>query len=146
MRIYLDLCTIQRPFDGDSQRRVREETRALYRILDGVREGALTLVGSFALQFESDASSDPIRRGYTEAVLDLAEERLPLTAMAQRRADLYEEQGLKGWDAMHLALAVEARVDFLCTCDDRFLRRARVADTGLTRVVSMLELIEEVDK
>lgn len=146
MRIYLDLCTIQRPFDDPSQRRIRDETEALYRILERVREGALELVGSFALDFESSASSDPVKRGYTSAVLDLANERLQPSAVAQRRADLYKAEGLQGWDAMHLAVAVEARVDFLCTCDDRFLRRARTADTGLTRAVSMLELIEEVDE
>lgn len=146
MRIYLDLCTIQRPFDDPGQRRIRDETAALYRIVERVREGRLELVGSFALEHESDASSDPIRRGYTEAVLNLAGERLQASAVVQRRADVYKAHGLKGWDATHLALAVEAGVDFICTCDDQFLRRARVADTGLTRAVSMLELIEEVDR
>jgi predicted nucleic acid-binding protein len=146
MRVYLDLCTIQRPFDDPKQRRIRDETQALYRILERVRAGTLELVASFALDIEGSAGSDPVKRGYTLAVLDLADERLQLSAVVQRRADAYKEQGLKGWDAMHLAVAVEARVDFLCTCDDQFLRRARAVDTGLTRAVSMLELIEEVDK
>jgi predicted nucleic acid-binding protein len=146
MGIYLDLCAIQRPFDDAGQQRIRDETEALYRALELIREGMLELVGSFALELESDANRDPIKRGYTESVLDLANERLEPSASVQRRADVYRTLGMKAWDATHLAIAVEAHVDFFCTCDDRLLRRAKAADTGLTRAVSMLELIEEVDK
>ena len=106
----------------------------------------MELVGSFALEFESDASTDPIKRGYTRSVLDLAGGRVEPSTALQRRAEDYEAVGLKGWDAMHLAIAVEERADFFCTCDDRLLRRARSADTGLTRAVSLLELIEEVER
>jgi hypothetical protein len=146
MRIYLDLCAIQRPFDDAGQQRIRDETEALYRILQLIGGGVLELVGSFALELESDANPNPIKRGYTESVLELADERLEPTAEAQRRADGYNAMGLKAWDAMHLAIAVEAHVDFFCTCDDRLLRRAKRTDTGLTRAVSLLELMKEVDK
>ena len=47
-------------------------------------------------------------------------------------------------DAMHLATAVEAAVDYSCTCDDAFLRRARRVDTRSTMVVSPLELVLEL--
>lgn len=34
--------------------------------------------------------------------------------------------------------------DYFCTCDDRFLKRAKEADTSQTKVVSPLELITEL--
>lgn len=146
MRIYLDLCTIQRPFDDAGQQRIRDEIKALFRIIKLVEIGVLELVVSYALEFECDANPNPVKREYAESVLSLTEERVQPTEAVQRRTSGYRALGLHMWDAAHLAAAVEARVDFFCTCDDRLLRRARTADTGLTRAVSLLELIEEVEK
>jgi predicted nucleic acid-binding protein len=47
-------------------------------------------------------------------------------------------------DALHLASAVIAKADYFCTCDDRFLKRAKAVNTGQTKVVSPLELVTEV--
>jgi predicted nucleic acid-binding protein len=52
--------------------------------------------------------------------------------------------GIKPLDALHLASAVSAQADYFCTCDDRFLRRAKEAETGLVKVVSPLELVTEI--
>jgi predicted nucleic acid-binding protein len=145
-RIYLDLCVIQRPFDTDDQQRIRDETDALLRIVRLIEDGVVELVGSFALEFESSKNSDPDKRDHTEMLLSLASERVPPSRAVERRADIYKAFGLKAWDATHLAVAVEAGADYFCTCDDRLLRRSRAADTGLTRAVSMLELIEEVER
>lgn len=47
-------------------------------------------------------------------------------------------------DAVHLALASTAKVDFFTTCDDRLLRKAK-AESGLDcKVVSALALVSEV--
>src|SRR5688572_2782671 len=115
MRIYLDVCAIQRPFDDDSQQQIRDETEALLRVIALVEKGAVDLVGSFALEFESDANPDPTKRDYTEMVLSLAAERVKPSATVQGRTGIYKAMGLGTWDAAHLAAAVEARVDFFCT-------------------------------
>jgi hypothetical protein len=146
MRIYLDVCAIQRQFDDASQERILHETEALLRVIKLVEQGVVDLVSSYALEIETEANPDAFKRGYMERVLSLAEERVIPGAAVQRRTDAYRSFGLDMWDAAHLAAAVEARVDFFCTCDDKLLRRARKADTGLTRAVSLLELIEEVER
>lgn len=46
-------------------------------------------------------------------------------------------------DALHLASAEAAEADFFCTCDDRFLKRAKEVGPS-TKVVSPLELIAEI--
>lgn len=146
MRIYLDLCAIQRPFDDDSQQRIRNETDALLKVIALIEKGVIDLVGSFALEIENDANPDPVKHGYTERVLALAKERIKPTPAVQRMTNTYAVMGLGTWDAAHLAAAVVARAGFFCTCDHKLLRRARKADTGLTRVVSLLELIAEVEE
>lgn len=146
MRIYLDLCTIQRVFDDESQQRIREEKYALERVIELVEEGRFQLLSSFVLEYESEAGTDVSRRDFTETVLARASERIDPSPRIQHRTTVYALGGLRTWDAAHLAAAVEARADFFCTCDDRLLRRARAEDTGLTRAVSLLELIREVER
>jgi predicted nucleic acid-binding protein len=68
------------------------------------------------------------------------------TAEVADRAQSYVDQGIKPLDALHLACAVEGRADYFCTCDDRLLKRARLVDTGATRSVSLLELLEELER
>ncbi len=68
----------------------------------------------------------------------------PLDDRSQFRIHL-EAEAVLGILALHLALAVEAKVDYLCTCGDKFLKRAKAADTESVRVVSPLELIEEIE-
>lgn len=60
------------------------------------------------------------------------------------RTRTFQAEGMKPLDALHLASAVIAKADYFCTCDDRFLKRVKEADTGQTKVVSPLELITEV--
>jgi predicted nucleic acid-binding protein len=146
MRVYLDLCAIQRPFDDAGQQRVREERDALFHIVMLIENGMIGLVGSFALEFENDANQDAERREHTERVLSLAATRIPPTRLVEARTETYKAAGIGAWDAAHLASAVEAGADFFCTCDDRLLRRARSVDTGLTRAVSLLELMVEVNR
>lgn len=146
MRIYLDLCTIQRLYDDEDQESIREEKDAMERILELIEYGQLELVSSFALEYESDASTDEKKRGFTEAVLRRASERIESSPGIQHRTLVYALGGLTTWEAAHLAVAVETGVEFFCTCDRKLLRRAREEDTGLTRVGSPLGLIEEVER
>ncbi len=49
MRIYLDNCCFNRPFDDQSQLRIRIETEAKLYVQDLIRQGTLTLVWSYIL-------------------------------------------------------------------------------------------------
>jgi predicted nucleic acid-binding protein len=146
MRIYLDTCTIQRPVDMSPQARIQLEAEAVLELVERIEAGELELVSSTVLQVEHDRNRHPLRRVFTKRILSLASEEIPIDPAVEQRADAYRAFGLKEQDAMHLACAVHAGVDFICTCDDRFLRRAKRADTGLTRAVSPLELIQEVKR
>jgi predicted nucleic acid-binding protein len=146
MRIYLDLCVIQRPFDDQMQPRVRLETQALIEIVARIQTGSIELVSSTALLAEHQRNRHLLRKTAAGHVLALASEIVPIDPRIESRAELYRQSGLKEMDAVHLACAVELGVDYFCTCDDRLLRRARTVDTGLTRPVTPLELMEEVDQ
>ena len=64
----------------------------------------------------------------------------------EEQARAFQTEGIKPLDALHLASAVAAKADYFCTCDERFLKRAKTVDTEQTAVVSPLELIAEVTR
>jgi hypothetical protein len=145
MRIYLDVCSIQRPLDDRTQLRVQVEAEAVLGNIAFCESGRAELVDSDALRFETGRNPYPDRRSFTEETLSTAKHFIRSSSAVEQRSREYVENGIKALDALHLASAVEAGADYFCTCDDRLLRRAKAVDTGNTRAVSLLELIEEID-
>ena len=137
MRVYLDLCAIQRPLDDQTQLRIRAEAEAVL----SVEAGALTLVTSGAHVVENARCPHPDRRVHVDDVLALSSHYVQGDASVLRRAKRYEAAGVKRLDALHLASAVEAKADYFCTTDDHLLRRGRAVNTAATSVVSPLELV-----
>jgi predicted nucleic acid-binding protein len=53
--------------------------------------------------------------------------------------------GIKPIDALHLASAEKIKADYFCTCDDSFLKKAKNINGIKTNVVSIFELLKEVE-
>jgi len=146
VRVFLDMCCIQRPLDDKTQPRVAMEAEAVLTILALCEKGTVELVVSQSLRFETERNPHPLRREYALGVLNKAAVRVPSCDSVDDRARQFHIAGIKPFDATHLAAAVEAQVDYFCTCDDRFLSRARAVDTLTTKVVAPLELVSEIIK
>lgn len=143
MRIYLDSCSLQRPLDDQTQPRIRVETEAVLAILAAAQVSDIALVNSEALEYEMGRIPDDQRRTEMAAILALSKERIEITDEAEKLAKSLENRGISPMDAVHLALASTARVDFFTTCDDRLLRKTK-AESGLDcKVVSALALVSE---
>ena len=146
MRIYLDACCLQRPFDDQTQPRIRVESEAVLAILAAVQSGEVTLLNSEALEFEISRIPDEQRLAEGLAVLSLATERLIVDAGSETLAVALEKSGLNAMDALHLALASVAEADFFATTDDKLLRKAKTHAGISCKPVSILELASEVNK
>ena len=106
--------------------------------------GQIDLMASDTPVFETERNLHPVRKRHALAVLAKATLFVQTDRQVEERARTFHALGIKPLDALHLASAVEAQADYFYTCDDRLLRRARTADTLQTKIVSPLELIEEV--
>ena len=149
MRIYLDMCSLQRPLDDKTQLRVLVEAQAVLGVLALCESGTIDLIASDALVFETEANPDTVRRDFATQAIAMATQFVKTDDQLKARAQTFVDAGIKPLDALHLASAVEAKADFFCTCDDRFLKRARSlspASTALTKVVSPLELVSELEQ
>lgn len=144
MRIYLDMCSLQRPLDDRSQLRVRLEAEAVLGVIALCESGQVELVSSAALEFEAGRNPHPIRKAYALGIIGKATHVVGLAPAVEQRARAFTLGGLKPLDALHLSFAVEAGADFFRTCDDRFLKRAKTVHTGTPKIVSPLEFVAEI--
>lgn len=145
MKLYLDTCSIQRPLDTLNQTRLRLEAEAIFGILEQVDAGVVELVSSTVLELEIARNSLAMRREHGEQVLRRATATLRVDEGIENRASEFTRRGLAAMDSLHLAVAEKASVDYFCTCDDKFLRRAKAIPDLRTVVVSPLELIEVLE-
>ena len=142
MKIYLDNCSLQRPLDDRTQIRVEKEAEAVIEILSGCESGKITLVSSEVLQFEIRNNSDAERRETAFGILEIARKNIAVNEEIENRAREFEDDGIKPIDALHLACAEIEKIDYFCTCDDKFLKKAQVLNNLNLKVVSPIELKE----
>lgn len=144
MFVYLDTCSIQRPFDDQSRLRIALEAEAVLQVIQLVEQEAIELLASEVLLVETEQNPHPRRRRFALEVLGLASDFVEVDSEIESRARTYNKTGIGSIDAIHLASAVEAEADVLCTTDDQFLQRGRKVDTGSTRMLTPIELIEHM--
>jgi predicted nucleic acid-binding protein len=142
--VYFDTCSLQRLLDDKTQLRIALEAEAIAAVLSLCEQEQLGLVSSAVLQFEVRRNPHPQRRAFVEGILAQHRRYIPINTAIQQQARLFEKSGFKPIDALHLASAQHDQIDYFCTCDDRFLRKAKASIKGTTVVLSPLELAQEV--
>ena len=145
MKIYLDTCSLNRPLDDKTQARVALEAEAVLTLLTLCESGQMSLVSSDVLLFEVYRIPHPQRRTVMTEVLVRAPIFVGLSDPIEQRAQDLEQRGIKAFDALHLASAEAERVDYFCSCDDRLVRKANTLRDVTIKIVTPLELIQEID-
>ncbi|HLE27951.1 MAG TPA: PIN domain-containing protein [Anaerolineales bacterium] len=124
-RVYLDVCALSRPFDDQTQARIRLETDAVQLILSNARQGKLHLITSAAHTVEIAAIDEAEERNTLERWLNELGHRPRVNLRkARQRAEELMRMKIGPADAAHIASAEQAEADFV-TVDDRLLKQAQ---------------------
>jgi len=142
-KIYLDVCCLNRPFDDQSQDRIRLEAEAVIIILARIEAKNWTLIGSEIIDFELSRIPDEEKRQKVKILSTLAEDYIVVTEEVEERAIELEGLGFGSYDALHIACAEKARADIFLTTDDKLLRKAKNTKLDV-KVKSPIEWILEV--
>lgn len=134
-RIYLDVCCFNRPFDDQSQSRIRVEAEAVLAILERCETGEWELIISEMVETEVAQIADQERRQRIEGALLMARSQIMVNETVESRSGELQNLGFQGFDAIHLACSETAQVDVFLSTDDRLLRRAARYHNSLTVVV-----------
>lgn len=123
MRVYLDNCCFNRPFDDQRQTRVRLEAEATLCIEDRIRRGIFELVWSYMLDFENAANPFDERRTTIGDWRQYATINVEETPLLLQQANKLADAGLKAKDALHIACAIAGSCVYFVTTDDDLLKR-----------------------
>lgn len=144
MRVYLDNCCFNRPFDKQSGIRIKLETDAKLFIQEKIQEKKIELAWSYMLHFENEANpfeekKVAINKRRNMAVVDISETEDVLETAIQ----LFNE-GLRAKDALHVSCAVAAQCAFFLTTDDVLLKKMRGRrEINAINPVDFITVIEE---
>ncbi|MBD3340385.1 MAG: PIN domain-containing protein [Candidatus Lokiarchaeota archaeon] len=125
MRIYLDACCLNRPFDDQSQHRIRLESEAVLITIDSIYRNNWEWVSSEALIIELDKTPDLEKRKFLLELLNNANTTVEINENEIKRAIEIEKLGFKSFDALHISCAESANVDMFLTTDNKLLKLAK---------------------
>lgn len=128
MRIYLDLCCFNRPYDDQTQTRIRLETEAKLVLQQKVRDGICQLVWSSILDYENSHNPFEERQIAIQKWRQLASICVMADTDVKSSARSLTMVGISSYDALHVSSAIAARTDLFVTTDDRLLKHLRRVD------------------
>jgi len=132
--LYLDMCCFNRPYDDQSQTRIRFETAAKLELQEHIKAGDCRLLWSAALDYECSRNPYPEHRLAIFKWRQLAYQVIAVTPSIQQQAIQLASLGISSYDALHAASALEAHAELFVTTDDRLLKKLRKS-TQLTVVL-----------
>ena len=143
MRVNLDNCCYNRPFDPQDQLRVAIETSAKIRVQALMRSGQVEYVWSAVLDYEVGKSPYLDRIDMIWPWSDHATVFVPMTASIVDRGAAIQTFGVKRLDALHLASAESVGCDWFLTTDKGILKKLR--NLGQMRIANPVDFGMEDD-
>ena len=146
LKLFLDVCVYNRPFDSQSDERIALETSIFIYILEKIQKGNYRLVTSESLEYENEKNPDLERKARVNTYFKLSGEYIQYEETDSERVNYLAGIGLSLVDALHVTLAEKAKVDYFVTCDDRIVsvyRKNRsvfkISIIGLREFISLEE-------
>lgn len=147
MKVYMDNCCYNRPYDDQTYIRIHLETEAKLHIQDMVKRGEVDLVTSFMLEYENGKNRFSHKK---RAIADFmsANESYYVGIGKEEEARILAgriiETGVKSADALHVACAILAGSDYFITTDDRLLK-FQTEDMQVVTPGEFIRRLEAVD-
>lgn len=144
LKLYLDNCCYNRPFDDLKQEKICLEATAVEDILKLAIDKKLLIYKSIAIDFELSRISNGNKKRQVEDLYDAMNLiDIPYNDTIKRRAIALKKYNIKDMDALHIAFAENANVDYMITTDRLLLNASKRADLTI-KVINPVEFIMEV--
>ncbi len=143
MRIYLDNCCFNRPFDDPKQVRVRLEAEAKLYVQTKIFEKEIELVWSYILEYENKFNPYEERRNTIHSWRQKALSEVVETEEIVKMAENFMKTNIKSKDALHLACAVAGKCDYFLTTDDLLLsKKSRIKEILILNPLDFIQIIK----
>jgi predicted nucleic acid-binding protein len=118
------------------------ETIEFLLLLSKAIDGEIIVVNSFVLEDENSKNPFADRRYKIYDLLKVATEYVHYSGELEKRAKEIEKLSIMAMDALHIACAEMANVDFFVTCDDILVRKGKANNKKLqVKIISLMEFV-----
>ncbi len=144
MKVYLDNCCFNRPYDDQAQLKIELETKAKLYIQQLIKDHKLDMITSFMLRYENDQNPYNMRK---DAILNFIDQNTSGFVSSERLPDITDtiedikRTGIKQKDATHVACAIFAGCSHLITTDIRLLKYK----SDKIKVLNPIDFIRELE-
>lgn len=146
MRIYLDNCTFNRPYDDQMQLPIKLESEAVLYIQTLISEGSIEAVWSYILEFENRRNPYQDRRVEIKRWQEIAIVNVKPNQSIEIKANQFNQKGIKPLDALHLGCALHGDCDYFITVDKGILKKAQsVTEIKIISPIDFLDCLKEKD-
>jgi len=140
-KIYLDICSFNRPFDDQKQLQIRMETEAKLFIQANIRDKTYSMVWSYMHDYEN--SQNP----YDDKRIAIALWKARADEICSSSNDILTlgssimKLGLKPKDALHLACAIKSGCEYFITTDKKVLNK----NIDNIAVINPIDFVREME-
>jgi hypothetical protein len=117
MKIYLDHCAYNRPFDDQSNIKIQLETLAKLYIQAQIRQGKYDLVWSYMSDFENNNNPNIENKSSIQLWEGMAKYKCKSSDKIIAQGNKIEQKGIRPKDALHIACAIESKCEYFITTD-----------------------------
>jgi len=142
LRLYLDNCTFNRPFDDQNQLRIKLETEAKLFIQQGILTGLYELVWSYILEYENRQNRFDDKRNAIYEWKNIAKIHCVENDKIIEYAENLKRKNIRTKDALHIACSVFSNSDYFITTDKQ-LFNLRLNDIKIVNPLTFLNEMEE---
>ncbi|MDR1909514.1 MAG: type II toxin-antitoxin system VapC family toxin [Spirochaetaceae bacterium] len=117
MRIYLDQCAYNRPFDDQNNVKNQLETTAKLYIQDQIKHGKYDLIWSYMSDFENSNNPNIENKNSIQEWENIAKYKCKSSETILERGRKIELYKIKPNDALHISCAIESKCEYFITTD-----------------------------
>jgi predicted nucleic acid-binding protein len=122
MKVYLDNCCFNRPYDDQKQLKIRIETLAKLFIQTLIFEGKIELAWSYILEYENSFNKNQQKMNSILKWKKLSSSNTAITPEIIALSEQIMKTGVHLQDSLHIAAAIESKADYFISVDKRVLK------------------------
>lgn len=144
LKLYLDTCCYNRPFDDLEQEKINLEANAIENIFRKHINKEVEIYKSMVIDFEISKIKLDNKRRQVEDLYDAMELlQITYTPEIKQRALELKQFNIKDMDALHLSFAEGTDIDYFITTDRLLINASKRANLRI-KVINPIEFIMEV--
>lgn len=144
LKLYLDNCCYNRPFDDLKQEKINLEAEAISSIINMYEKNKVVIYKSKVIDYEISKISNGAKRRQVEDLYDSLELiDIPYKYDMDIRVEELEKFNIHYMDAYHIAFAENKNIDYFITVDKQLINSSKKANLKI-KVMNPVDFVMEV--